>query len=198
MFDDDYTLPFDIERALEEICLHLSLDEDQEFSIARNAFRYIMNPNCVKEKLSYYKNMSICAGVFRTGVNKGQPCQRTSEEGKRTCKLHHAQEKDLPPITEEISMPETETEEVEIKPKPIGKNDLIIRPNGFGNMLFPNTNYILFEKKIVAKEGAMGKWIELSDSDLDTIKRLRDSGKKLPKVCKMDLTFRGDVKPPKK
>ncbi len=68
---------------------------------------------------------------------------------------------------------------------------MILRPNEFGNICYPDTKLIfkgITEKYIVAREGLKGEWLPLKREDILECKRNRLRYKLV------DLTFQGEVR----
>jgi len=108
--------------------------------------------------------MSNCIFKLLKGVRKGELCDNKTNIGSFYCKRHSNEKYDS---NREEKYDSNREEKYEQK---INSPIYIISKNKYGNFTFENTGLIfknINDKKIVAKEGINGKWIELNDEDIE-------------------------------
>lgn len=111
--------------------------------------------------------MSKCIFKLLKGIRKGELCDNKTNIGSFYCKRHSKETNENE--TKEKETNETKEKETENEQK-INSPIYIITKNKYGNFTFENTGLIfknINDKKIVAKEGVNGKWLELNDDDID-------------------------------
>jgi hypothetical protein len=67
--------------------------------------------------------------------------------------------------------------------------EIFIYPNKYNNFVYPDTNLIIRNNKVVAKEGQDGIWLPLSPKDIKDAKKLKLRHEII------DLQFKGDLGP---
>jgi len=125
------------------------------------------------KKRHYTNNMSDNKCIFELtrGPRKGQKCYKNTINGKFYCKTHCPKE-----IPKEQENKVENTQEKQPENQKINCPIYIIRKNKFGNFTFDNTGLIfksISDKKIVAREGENGVWLELTEDDIDLCKQYK-------------------------
>jgi hypothetical protein len=124
------------------------------------------------KKRHYSNNMTDnkCIFILTRGPRKGEKCSKNCIGGKFYCKPHCP--KEIP-----IEKHNEKKEQLnELENQKINCPIYIIRKNKFGNFTFENTGLVfknISDKKIVAREGENGVWLELTDEDIDLCKQYK-------------------------
>jgi hypothetical protein len=155
---------YDIVRVLEECAICLDLSPEQQNVLCRKAWRYCVDPKLVLDKTSNYWIDTACHAILKTGLKSGSRCTEDALPDRMYCYRHAPNDEDEPDIPLGQLRPE----------KSIKPTDVVCKPNRFGNVCYPNTNYILDKtNQVIAREGPTGEHIELTAEDREECRLLR-------------------------
>ncbi len=172
-----------ISLILEDLKSRVDFTAEDELDLVVEALGCCLLPNKkVKEKWLQYKEMTDasqgCVAILKSGPARGEQCGRKIKGDGNFCSIHIKHPQPQP-------QPEVEPDQ---KIHTVHKDDLVIKPNRWHNFVYPGTCLILDkDKKVAAREGMTGEWLQLTQEDIDLCKKYKLQYKII------DLNFDGEI-----